>query len=263
MSGIDRGVDDFAEGRPRVRVEIEPQILDRVLHVLDAGAGRARDLWEAVHAEVLEVLLDDRPSERRAVRNAVELQQEAFLQAAGADARGVEALDDQERFLDVVELAFTLFGELFERRDEAAIGIERVDDHLAPLEQFVVEIEEVQLRDEVLGQRLAPTWRVGQGLHLGVGVLGAAASPEPAEFALTLVELLERLEARLEVAEVVLLLGRFLCRALGLDDVQEDVLLQLLVDAVLQLQQRILENLHGLDHLRRLDLSLLDAEVLG
>jgi hypothetical protein len=42
--GRDGRVDDLAEWRPRVGVEVEAQVLDRVLHVLDSGSCRSRDL---------------------------------------------------------------------------------------------------------------------------------------------------------------------------------------------------------------------------
>ena len=45
----------------------------------------------------------------------------------------------------------------------------------------------------------------------------------------------------------------------ALDHLQERVLDQLLLDALLEVQRRQLQDLHGLDHLRRLDQSLLHA----
>ena len=44
---------------------------------------------------------------------------------------------------------------------------------------------------------------------------------------------------------------------------EEDVLLQLLFDLILQLDQRQLQDLHGLNHLRRLDQSLFCTQGLG
>ena len=48
-----------------------------------------------------------------------------------------------------------------------------------------------------------------------------------------------------------------------LHDLQEDVFLQLLLDLVLQLDHRALQDLHRLDHLRRLNQSLLGPELLA
>ena len=51
----------------------------------------------------------------------------------------------------------------------------------------------------------------------------------------------------------------FVLRRAGVDELEERVFHELLFDALLQLQPGELEDLHRLDHLRRLDESLIEA----
>ena len=87
----------------RLRLE-RAEVFPRFLNRLDREAGLLRDQRQAVVLEVFEVMLDEHLQLFVEQQPRRELQQQALLEAAGADARRIEPLHDRQRLLGELQL---------------------------------------------------------------------------------------------------------------------------------------------------------------
>jgi len=101
---------------------------------------------------------------------------------------------------------------------------------------------------------------VAHGLEFAIGFIGRNAALGPiAEISFVTLELVDHaLEGCGLTVGFVLCGGALLCVGV-LGHLEERILQQLLRDAILQIERRELQDLHGLNHLRRLDESLLHS----
>ena len=138
---------------PGFGIEV-PDDLDVLLQILDRHAEPLGDLRDLVALQQAQMLGDDLLGRRALEADVPELQQQAFLQIARGDADRIEALDDLQRALDLLDRPRPHRGDLVERRDEHAVIVEVADDRGADLAQssFVVG-QQRQLPQHVVGQR--------------------------------------------------------------------------------------------------------------
>lgn len=87
-----------AEHASRLRLQRRDEIGD-LLHLLDAQAHRARNLRVTLAAEVVEMLVDHDGFDGFGLAEAVELNEQAFLQIARADPHGMKRLHQIECLL--------------------------------------------------------------------------------------------------------------------------------------------------------------------
>ena len=147
---------------------------------------------------------------------------------------------------------------------------------------FGIELEPAQLIVEVVLQRLRAGGHVGHRVVLALAFLLDAAPRGPGVLLEMVGPLLVHLQQPLEVLlvagrlvddQLALFLGRGVGRRLGLDrlrrqvgvllaHLEDRVLLHLLLDPLLQGQDRQLEDLHRLDHPRSQHLLLNQPEFL-
>jgi len=248
-----------------------PQPVAQLVHPLDGhaqGLGDARDL---VALEVVEVVAQQPALEVGVGLVVADLEQQALLEVARADAGGVEPLHDGERRLHGLGRHRLVHpGEdLLERgAQEAAVG-EVVDDGLGRRADVVGQVEDVELLHEVVREALLGGGGVLHRLPLAVRRLLARRPRELAAAAVGLDQALEPLEHALGVlvgallvdADATLLRGESLAR--GLLDLEHLVLLQLVLDQLLQVHRGELEDLDGLDDLRREPQLLREALLEG
>ena len=93
MSGTTYGMLSAVNCGPRLGVEVLED-LDRLLDRVEVEAGLLLDDRQAVVLDVFEVVLDQDPDDVAVRRLGRELQQQALLVVAGADAGRVELLHD-------------------------------------------------------------------------------------------------------------------------------------------------------------------------
>ncbi len=165
-------------------------LLDGVLHVVEVDAGLARDLGDAAAGEELEVVAHDAGGEALALAVGAELEEEAFAQVGGADAGGLEGLEEGGGLLRGVEGKAGLEGGLGGRLGEEAAFVEAADevaegglhvlggvDELGLAEQMLLE---GGFGDEGVEEVLAALGVLG-GVGLGAGALGEIVAPVVAE----------------------------------------------------------------------------------
>ena len=158
--------------------------------------------------------------------------------------------------------------DFLERLGQVTAVIEGIDQVLGDLAPALVEVDDRQFVDQGFRQALGRGGRVLHRLELLVAVVVVLGPPALAEVAVVALELLEhvldlrwihvlarRVDHRLGGARLVVALDR-------LDHFEERVLGQFLLDALGEIEGGQLQDLHRLDHLRRLDQSLLHARGL-
>jgi hypothetical protein len=238
----------------------------------ESRVGRA-----AHHVEHLSHLFRvDAPGVRLAVR----------LERAGFGLHGTGQLRGGEGLALTLELEGHYLGaasggDVVERLGQVAAVVEAVDQELRDPSASIVQIDQRQLLDQRGRKGPRALGRVGQGLELAVALvpgrrLGAAPDLlEVAFVALVLVadavELalvgIERLLARPVRGTIAVSVGLLQPVALAVAgavlELQQRVLQQLLLDALGEVERGELQDLHRLDHLRRLHQSLLHPGLLG
>ncbi len=256
-------------------------LLDGRLQLVQRAAQRPGHLGVAVAGDVGEVIGDEGAQDRVVLLALVELQQQALLDAAGADAGRLQALHGAQGLLGLLHGHGRVHAgdDLFERVFQVAAPVEVGDQLLADAADGGVQLVVGKLLVQVHLQGDVGRGRVLQGRQLGVplpaGIGGAVFAAEvlvvggPEHVVQRLVVLglhgvavglgLGLLGEDLDGVRLfpvgglgLGLLGRLLGGALlgGRGDLQEGVLQQLLVDALAQLQQGKLQYLYGLDDLR-------------
>ena len=202
----------------------------------------------------------------------VELHQQAVAQVARTDPGRLEFAHDFDRLLGQRDRHRQLAGDRLGGLGQATVLVEREHDVLDDGDELRVGLLGAHLGHQVVGQGHRAARGVLQGLELLVlvvaGVGRAALPPVRLGARFELVDL----GRELALQAVFVGIGSVGCLAfagvaLGALRVvlalEEDVLLQFLFDLVLQLDQRQLQDLHGLNHLRRLDQSLFCTQGLG
>ena len=130
------------------------------LQLVDAQPELARELRHLVVLQQPQVLGDDLLGRRALEAQVLDLQRQALLQVARGDADRVEALDQAQRLLDVLDRPRAHRRDLVHRGHQVAVVVEVADDGFADLaDRFGVGLER-QLPFEVVGQRRAGRERV-------------------------------------------------------------------------------------------------------
>ena len=198
----------------RTGPEIEPaQVLERLLDLLDRDPGLLLDGRQPVVLEVVEVLRDQGAEHVVAGRLRRELQQQAFPQVAGADARRVEPLDQPERFLGL----FRSSPDRSKSRTTSwkvslkiALLVEVVNDVLGQLADGRFAVEEAELIGQVVVERAGPRGHVLHGVLFAVGLLAEGRPAPPRPFVVKLAPVLVETDQAVEFVglAVRLRLGR-------------------------------------------------------
>ena len=189
------------------------------------------------------------------------LQEEALLQIASTQrgVRGMTYLLQQEgEFFLGGALDRKLLSELREGAWQVAPRVQREHDELDDLTSATVELDERELAQQGFAQAVGTIRGVLHGLVLPLRILERAAAL--AQVGIPSVALahgqhgVQGLRAACFCGRVRVIAGAI--RMLPFHSFQKGVLEELLFDPLLQVQRGKLENLHGLDHLRRLNESL-------
>ena len=129
--------------------------------LLDGHAELLGELGNLVVLQQPEMLGDDLLGRRAFEAEVPELQRQALLQIAGADADRIEALQQAQRALDFFDRPRPHARDLVHRGDQVAVVVEVADDRLADLaHQLVVVGLDGQLPAQMVGQRAARRERV-------------------------------------------------------------------------------------------------------
>ena len=107
------------EAAARLRIEVTNQ-LDVLLEIVDRQSELARELRHLVVLQEPHVLGDDLLGRRARHAEMPQLQQQALLQIPRGNADRIEALNQLERLLDLLDRPRPHRRELFDRRDEHA-----------------------------------------------------------------------------------------------------------------------------------------------
>ena len=222
------------------------------------------------------MLLHDLPRQRvLAAAGRRQLQQQALAQVAREQARVRHAADAREDRLQLRERGLRLAGrdhrifvgflgvrqfaqQFLAWRRQPAVLVQRPDQVLGDVPLARRPVQQRELAQHRLGQRSFQVGRVRHGLELLVDILVGAASFGQRPLALQPLERLQRALA-IDAREFgVLVLAAFLDQR-TLRQFEEGVFLEFLADARFQLQCRQLQDLHRLDHLRRLQEPLVES----
>ncbi len=203
-----------------------------------------------------------------------ELEQQAFPQVAGADARRVEPLDQKQGLLGLLDAdrAIQVADDILERQPEIAALVQVVDDVLGQGVHLGIAIEEAELIDQVVVERSGPRRHILHRVLLAVGVLAQRRPAAPRALVVDLAPVLVQVDQAIELVGlgVGLGLGGRRRRLLGialrlarLAELQHRILAQLLLDPLLQGHDRQLQDFHRLDHARRHSEAHLGPHLLG
>jgi len=152
--------------------------------------------------EVVEVVGDQDPQDVDAGGVRGQLQQEAFSEVAGADARRVEPLDEPERLLNLLDghVVAEVAGHVVQRDvlGQIAVVVEVVDDVLGQRPEGRIGVEEAELLGQLVVERLGARGHVLHGLLFAVALFNqgraAAAGALVVQFAPIFVEVDQALE---------------------------------------------------------------------
>src|SRR6266850_370530 len=252
---------------------VEPrQLVGGALHLVRRQAEPLPQVAPAVRDQVVERFLDEPVDQRVGPLLALELQQQALPQVAGADPGGVELLDDAEHLLRLgqrvgshvqVQLRLGLvllqqlvraLHDLFQTRLEVAVLPDVAEELLG--EQLLArrEVEHPRLLPQIIDQVLAlDRHRLGvlRGATEGTArhpVLGAVVEQDAFPVGLVV--------SGLFLLGGLLLGGGRFGLLLRLDHLEERIAQQLLLQVLLEVQQRHVEEIHRLVEAR------IDPQVL-
>ena len=240
------------------RVELQ-DLGEGGLELFLGHAAAGQDLLEVLAGEFVEVVTKDALGVLR-VRGSLEgadLEEEAFLEVAGADAGGVEFLDDLEHAEDLLFVGLDagaegeVVDEGVEVAAEVAVFVEAADDEGSDVLFMLGKVAEAELVEEALGKALLD----GEGIVFGTFVLAVVIDFEAVSGnRIVRVELVDGAVLRLVVL-VVAAFDRVVV-------VKHRILLKLRADALFQFLDRQFDELDGLDLKRRQLLGLFQFESL-
>lgn len=236
--------------------------------LLDVFEGEFEEAGEVVEfsgAEGGEVVADEAGGEGVGLAESFELDEEAFAEVAGADADGVEILDEFKDGFDLGGGVAGGEGEFFEGGGEVAVVVDASDDQFADALFFFAEIGEGELVEKVLLEGFDLGDGVEEELAAG-GVLGGVGSPGlvlEEVFAPFVVEFGEDFEFVVEGFGIVGLFFGFGFEAGGgvAGFLEGGVLLHFLADEGAEFEDGDLEQFEGLAELR--SKGLLHPLLLG
>jgi hypothetical protein len=253
---------------PGMARDLGPKLADQLVELRERDAQLAGDARTPVLRQVVEVVAEKPALQRVALLFRVELEQQALLDAPGADPGRLEALHDGESRLGLLHRVFLLerAEDLLERVHQAPVPVEVEDDLLREHEETGLGRHVHQLGDEIVLEAHRPRGRVLHRLQLAV--LLPVVAPTGPRGTLPLEAALDQLlQAAHGLRERSLLVrgGSIRLRvavAGGLLEIDLEglVLGELLLDHVPQVHGGKLEDLDRLDDLRReleLELELL------
>lgn len=268
-------IDDIEPGMEGEASNREQRFLD----VVDFDGERFGDLRQAVFLQVFKLRFDDFGFEAGVLGEGFELKLEAFLEIPRRDAWGVQLLDAGERILhaavgwDGVELG----GELLEGKRESAGGVEGIDDGGAERAGVIVDFGEAPLVEEVVLEAAAAGGGVGHRLEFHVALFAEAGAGlcaaevgfvvDPVVFGDEVVESREVVGVAFGDAHGFFAFGALggigfdLGRGVGVFgglQLERGVVVDFLLDAGLERHRVELQDIHGLDELRREALLLLE-----
>jgi hypothetical protein len=228
----------------------------------------------AVHFEVVEVGVDEDTGDGEVgafvAFPSVDLEEEAFLEVAGADADGFEAqLEDGDGVFDVFggEASGEMLGDGFDGVADVAVVADPVDDDISGAADAVFDLDHVPLAGEFFLEGDGAGGSVGHGVHFGVAFAVGAGTGATVE--LRPIGLVLDILFNFTVGDVGLLLvfgglggfggsadflghacdggevGGFVIRFFAFEDGIGD---ELLLDALFKGHEGELEDLHGLNH---------------
>src|SRR5690606_5296907 len=246
--------------QPRLGVELRDLVRGR-LDVPWRDREILGDLGPPVVDQLVEVVRYDPVSERVFLAGILELQEQAFTQVPGADARRIEALDDAQELLRLFDperlQVLALFGpvraargqplvqpldDLFQGTGQIPVVVDVANDLLTEEDLTGREPEELQLIVEVVRQ--IP--RIDRDGLVVLPLLVFRPPPsglEPVEEDLLPIDLLFLL---LLFLFLLLVLARILFGGRGLLQFEERIVQQFLLDVLLQVQQRHVQEIHRL-----------------
>ena len=173
---IDVGFDDRHEGlrEHSPGLGLEPvELIPQPLDLLDREPCLADDQRKPVAGEVFEVVGDEPPQlpGTRHVRG--DLQEQAFLQISGTNARWIHPLHNRQRLLQLWQLILrpVRVDQFLDRHGEVAVDVEVVDDLVGGLPFGLTEFVVGKLVVEVVGEGFGPFGHVGHGVEVAVAGL--------------------------------------------------------------------------------------------
>ena len=241
--------------RARPRVQRGDAVCGR-LHFEHAHLEQSRDLGEAAVHQVVEMVVDHAPGQRLLLAAGFQLQQQALAQVARADAGRLQGLHQPQHVLDLHQRPSDRFGDVLHRRREPAAIVDRADDELGDAHVRGRQVQEVQLLQQAFRERRARGRHLLQELDAGLGRRHVCAVEQSV---LHVVRPVDRILLRrvLGLLVVLLVCGRLAVYVLLIGDLvhlfEQRVLQHLLLEDLLQLERRHLQQLERLLQPRRHD----------
>ena len=230
----------------RSRIE-RPEDVDQPADLVLVDLERPGDLAVVVGRHVVEVTLDDAREQRLVEAEELHLEAQRLGEIACAHAGRVELLYGVEALIGGQARHVRQRRDLVERAAEEAVGVERADDGAAGAGGIVGDVEQGELVQQVVVERLDAADEV-----LGVGGLGIRVARSRR---LHRVEILVHLEPLVPRALVFLALLRGILTlerlGLGLVDLEHGVLEHLDFDELLEVGDGHGQNVETLIDLRR------------
>ncbi len=127
--------------------------IGKFLDFLGRDTERTGDLRIATAAEILDVLADQGGFDAVRFPDPVQLDEQAFLQTAGADPDRVERLDEVESLLELLERDTATDGQFLDRGEQVPVIVDRPDDQLGDLALALVKVQETELVEKMLLER--------------------------------------------------------------------------------------------------------------
>src|SRR5678816_1604152 len=261
------------------------ELLDLVGGLLDVGRADAKalgDLTPAVVDQLVETVAHEAERHRLLESRLAELEHETLTQIARADARRIEALNGPEHLVDfgrrvdrqILGISLEGFGglddrvvdrreDVLDRAGEVAVLVDVADELVGEERLARAEVEQRDL----VGQMIGEIARIDRDrlVVLAIFVLfAAAAGVESVEKDLFPIDLIVGglFFSRLLFFSYLFFLGLLLI-LLRLDHVEEGVVQQLLLEVLLKVQERHVEQVHRLVE-AWIDLELLlELRALG
>ncbi len=278
--GGDVGVLEHGAG---VRVQLF-QFFPHLVNLFDGHPRFAGDQGETVMSQIGQVVADERLQFVVRGHAGGELEEEAFPFVTSAHAGGVEFLDDLQRLFGQCHAFGRRIGgqQVDQLTLQASFRVQIVNNPLDQLPQFILQIEPADLVPQVVLQGLRSADHIGHRVVPPGRFLFDPVGRGPAAFLEVARPLFIHVQQPLEVVLVIprfvddqFFFGirrriRILVLVLFLRQVripfvffQDRVFLNLLLDPLLQSQNRQLQDLHGLDHAWRQHLFLDQSQFLS